>query len=343
MKTFYLFLFYTLCVTQSLVAQPNQIDRVKFFTDQTIFKAKVVTNLNKMIYSGKEGKNPLRAYFICKLPDSTDVKEKVTLETRGHFRRENCTYPPLKIVFNKPDSTVLSSLKSLKLVSTCKASNENSQYLIKEYLSYKLYNLLTDKSFRVRLVDMDFIDSSGKKKPFKEFAFFTEDEKEMAKRNNCKDWTVGKPPTEAMDRAQMTLVSIFEYMIGNTDWSVPARHNIKTILSKADPDSKPFSVPYDFDFAGLVNTDYATPDAMFGTVSVQERVYRGYARTMDELNATLDLFIKQKNNFYALINNCEYLNPNSKKGMIKFLEDFYSSIKNPKEVKSIFIDNARTQ
>lgn len=343
MKLFISFLFYILFVTQSALAQPKQIDKINFFTDQSIFKSTVVTNLSKMIYSGKEGKNPLRARFICKLPDSTEVNEKVILESRGHFRRENCTYPPLKIVFDKPDSTVLSSLKSLKLVSTCKASNENSQYLIKEYLAYKLYNLLTDKSFRVRLVDMEFIDSSGKKKAIKEYAFFTEDEKDMAKRNNCKDWTVGKPPTEATDRAQMTLVSIFEYMIGNTDWSVPARHNIKTILSKADPESKPFSVPYDFDFAGLVNTDYATPDAMFGTASVQERVYRGYPRTMDELTVTLDLFIKQKDNFYALINHCEYLNANSKKDMIKYLEVFYSSIKNPKDIKSIFIDNARIQ
>lgn len=340
MKALFAALLNVFLLCQFAAGQSQQIDRVKFFTDPTILKATLVTTLSKVINHGTEGKNTQTGRFMCKLPDSTDANVKILIETRGHNRRETCYVPPLRLVFNKPDSTVLSSLKSLKLVSTCKLADVYTQYLMKEYLIYKMYNLFTEKSFRVRLLDLDYVDSSGKKKPIREFAFFTEDVKEMAKRSSCKDWNEGSPHPEATDREQMTLVTMFEYMIGNTDWSVPARHNIKTIQPK-DPATKPFAVPYDFDYSGLVNTDYSAPDPLLNTETVLERVYRGFPRTMEELNKVLDLFNKQKENIYAIINNCEQLDARNKKGMISYLDEFYNSIKNPKTVKSIFIDNAR--
>jgi hypothetical protein len=110
----------------------------------------------------------------------------------------------------------------------------------------------------------------------------------------------------------------------------------------SDAKSKPFAVPYDFDYAGLVNTDYAIPDPLLNTVSVKERVYRGFARTMDELNEVLSQFKNQKEKIFNLINACEQLTPASKKGMINYLEDFYDTIKDARNVQSIFIDNART-
>jgi hypothetical protein len=250
--------------------------------------------------------------------------------------------PPLKLVFDKPAPNIFSPLKTLKLVSTCKTSSDYPQYLIKEYLIYKMYNLFTEKSFRVRLLDLNYVDSSGKKKTMNNFAFFIEDEKEMAKRNDCKNDEEGKPPTESTNRSQMTLVAIFEYMIGNTDWSVPARHNIKTIRSKTDP-GKLYTVPYDFDFSGLVNTDYSIPDPLMNTESVLERVYRGFPRTLEEINLVLEEFRKQKENIYAIVEQCTYLEKRHKQMMTSYLDDFYNEIKYPAKVKSIFIDNARTK
>ena len=130
-------------------------------------------------------------------------------------------------------------------------------------------------------------------------------------------------------------------MIGNTDWSVPANHNIKLIQSKADSLSKPFVVPYDFDYSGLVNTEYAVPDAMLATETVEERVYRGFPRTMEELNEVFAIFNQQKDNIYALINNFELLLPKTKTGMKYYLDSFYNLIKKPGDVKTVFIDGAR--
>jgi hypothetical protein len=153
--------------------------------------------------------------------------------------------------------------------------------LLKEYMVYVIYNMLTNKSFHARLLDLQYQDSSGKKKTIAEHAFLLEGVKEMAKRNNCIEWKKGDLQTESTDRDQMTLVAIFEYMIGNTDWGVSVGHNIKLIQSKEDSSSRPFAVPYDFDYSGLVNTDYSIPDEKLGTETVLQRVYRGFPRSVE--------------------------------------------------------------
>jgi hypothetical protein len=339
-------LFSALCFLLFFIAasgQQNCIDKEKFFTDPSILQAGLVTQMGKLLGRKAQGKNTLTARFIYKMPDSSSIDQQILVEARGHFRRENCYIPPLKFIFNKKDSTTMSCLQSLKLVSVCKSQFDYSQYLLKEFLVYKIYNLLTEKSFRVRLLDLEYKDSSGKKRPMHNYAFFIEDAKEMARRNNCKEWTKGRPHTEQTNRRQMTLLALFEYMIGNTDWAVPVRHNIKTIISKDNITEKPFSVPYDFDYCGLVNAEYAIPDEILNITSVVERVYRGFPRSMEELNEVLTIFNEQKENIYSLINGFELLNSTNKKRMINYLEEFYSVIKNPYEVKLAFIENARKE
>jgi hypothetical protein len=250
--------------------------------------------------------------------------------------------PPLKLIFNADANAALRHLKSLKLVSACRPAGMYDQFLLKEYLIYKIYNLITDKSFRVRLLNLGYADSSGRQKTSTEHAFLLEDEKDLAKRNDCREWK-GQLPYESADRRQMTVVAVFEYMTGNTDWSVPGNHNIKIISSKTDSLAPPYVVPYDFDYSGLVSTNYAAPDEKLGIETVQQRLYRGYPRTMDELNDALDVFKKQKGNIYALINNFSLLTASSKKEMTNYLDDFFSIINDPRSVKDVFIDNARRE
>jgi hypothetical protein len=286
------------------------------------------------------------ATFSCKMGDSLTINDPIQLEVRGHFRRGHCYLPPLKVIFKNDKSAAFYKLKSLKLVSNCRVSNSDDQNLLKEYLIYKIYNMITDKSFRVRLLNLTYKDSSEKKKPITQHAFLIEDVKELAKRSDCVDWTDWKGKkfgTEATDRQQMTTVAIFEYMIGNTDWSVPVNHNIRIIHSKKDSLSRPFVVPYDFDFSGLVNTNYSSPDERLGIENVRERLYRGFPRTMEELNIVLDVFNKQKPNIYALINNFDLLTPRTKKEMTLYLDEFYKTISSQYTVKDVFITNARTQ
>jgi len=330
-------------ISQPAYAQKNAINKIDFFKDEAMLDVTVEAYWSKLMKQKNKIGQITPARFITKLPDSSVVNEPLNLTVRGHFRRDYCFVPPLKMAFQKTDSSRMHPLKSIKLVSTCRLGSGYQQYLLKEYLVYKMYNLLTDKSLRVRLLNINYKDSSEKKDGFSGYAFFIEDVKEMGKRNNCIEWTKGKIFTESTERKQMTLVAIFEYMIGNTDWSVPTPHNIKLIQLKDDPSSRPFAVAYDFDYAGIINTDYAVPDPLMNTETVTQRVYRGFSRTMEELNETLELFKQQKENIYALVNNFILLTNGSKKNMINYLDGFFDLINKPRDVKSVFIDNARSE
>jgi hypothetical protein len=341
MKSFFAGLFILVSSACNNVYAQQFIDRAKFFTDTSLLNATLTLNIKKVLAEKEKEGYIFPATFSCKMGDSLNVNDQISVEVRGHFRRTYCYLPPLKLIYKNNPAAAFYRLKSLKLVNTCVPKWPDDQNLLKEFLIYKIYNLITDKSFRVRLLNLSYKDSSGKKKTITQHAFLMEDIKEVAKRNDCADWTGKKYSTEATNRRQMTIVAVFEYMIGNTDWSVAANHNIKLIHANNDPMSRPFVVPYDFDYSGFVNTSYAVPDERLGIESVRQRVYRGFPRTMVELNDVLDIFKKQKANIYALINNLNILTAETKSGMIEYLDDFYGTINSPWAVKRTFITDAR--
>lgn len=335
-----LFFFF---ISQPAYAQKISIDKIEFFKEDVILDVTVEAYWSKLRRLKTKMGQITPARFITRLSDSTTVNEPCNLVVRGHFRRDYCFVPPLKIVFEKTQTSRMHPLKSIKLVNTCKQNSGYEQYLLKEYLVYKMYNLLTDKSFRVRLLKMNYKDSSEKKDGFTGYAFLIEDLKDMAKRSKCIEWTKGKIHTESTERKQMTMVALFEYMIGNTDWSVPGDHNVKLIQLKEDPSSRPFAVPYDFDYSGIINTEYAVPDPLMNTETITERVYRGFSRTPEEIDEALQLFKQQKENIYGLVKNFELLANGSKKGMLRYLDGFFDIIDNPRSVKAIFINSARSE
>src|SRR4029079_8149799 len=177
---------------------------------------------------------------------------------------------------------------------SCNIGNTNEEFLLKEYLIYKIYNLLSVMSYRVRLLHVTYVDSKQKIKTYSQYGFLIEDTKDMADRNNCKEIQNKHFSTEQTDRHPMTFGSIFQYMIGNTDWAVGNYHNIKLIVPKTDTLARPYPVPYDFDFSGFVNAPYAVPDEKAGIRNVTERFYMGFPRTMDELTLILDVFKVKK-------------------------------------------------
>jgi hypothetical protein len=258
------------------------------------------------------------------------------------MRRKICHLPPLRLNFGADTTSPLRGLKSLKLVLSCDAIANFEQLLIKEYLVYKMYNLITDKSFRVRLMEINFEDVNGKKKGFKQHAFFMEDVDELAKRHHCEAVEGEMYLTDATDKMQITLVSIFEYMIGNTDWSVPNNHNIKLLRPVEGTIRRPIPVPYDFDYSGIVDAPYATPDPDLGLEFVTQRLYRGFPRTMEELAPLVQKFKDKKEEIYKVISDCNLLTPGNKKQMSNYLNDFFQVLERPNDIKSVFIDKART-
>lgn len=329
-----------LSLSACLFSQAQQVDSIKFFTDETPVNIDITTDIKQLQTSkGEDVYQP--ADVVFRFADSTIITEKIRVAARGHFRRGFCNIPPMLLNFHNTTSPRLSSLGKLKLVIGCGSNSSDEQLIFKEYLVYKIYNLLDDKSFRVRLVRVNYTDTRNKIKSFTQYAFFIEDDNDMAERNGCEKKDKMQLLSEATNRETMTKVAVFEYMISNGDWSVPNNHNTKLIFKKEEQ-AMPFVVPYDFDHSGFVNAEYATPSEILGTEKVTERVYRGFPRKMEELEACFDIFRAKKEAINTLIMNFQLLSAKTRKGAADYINEFYRIINDKKQVQDIFISNART-
>lgn len=343
MKKIKWFLLTTLAATSFVArAQSPLIDSVKFFAEDAVVEMTLTTDIKKL-----QDKKSVEAYqpadVSVRLPDGTTINEKIRMYARGKSRRENCLIPPIMLNFRNATSPKLYSLSRLKLVVGCGSSEIDEQLVLKEFLIYKIYNLLDEKSFRARLVRATYTDSKGKMKPITQYSYLIEDVDDMAARNNHEVPKKMSFQIEETDPAAMNKVDIFEYMIANIDWSVPANHNIRVIFPKNDNTAKGIPVPYDFDNAGLVNAYYATPNELIGATSVTERIYRGFPRKIELIQNTLAIFEKQKENILSLIKNFELLKPKTRSEMTSYIESFYKIISDKNQVQNIFILNARKE
>lgn len=331
-----LFVLFSLCAG----AQVSPVDSIRFFTDEGLIQVNLSTDLKQVQTETKQGVfQPATISML--FPDSTLINENISVSARGNFRRNYCRIPPMMINFRNTGAPRLQSLGKLKLVIGCGINAVDEELLLKEYLVYKIYNLLEERSFRVRLLKINYTDTRKKLKPFSQYAFLIEDDGDMARRNDCRKKDEIKLLTEATNRDMMTMVALFQYMIGNTDWAVPNNHNIKLIFDKKNRNAPPFVVPYDFDYCGLVDASYAIPNEIIGTEKVTERVYRGFPRTMEEIQIQLDIFRSKKDSILKLVDGFDLLPIKTRKEMAAYLQDFFSMIEDMKAVKMAFIDNAR--
>lgn len=268
----------------------------------------------------------------------------IQIRTRGKTRREKdvCSFKPLRLEFPKKgtENSPFDGQKAIKLVTHCNKQEFYEQNTILEYLIYKSYNVLTDSSFRVRAAKITYIYTDGKNDTISRFAFFLEREKHLAERLNGVENEIRKTNPTLLSPHQTCLMDVFQYMIGNTDYSTYDLHNIVLIADSAGR-LPPFPVPYDFDWSGLVSANYAVPNPVVGTAHVKDRVYRGFKKDAFIVNNAIRKFIEKKEAIYAIFTEYELLDPDEEKQVIKYLDDFYEVITNKKKVKSVFIDNAR--
>ncbi len=268
---------------------------------------------------------------------SNDIE--VTIEVRGNYRlRKNvCKFPPLKVRFAKKsaNNTLFENLKTLKLVTQCNPNfSAYKGYLMKEYLAYRILNLITPQSFKVRLMQINYVDGDA---TMRNFGFFIEDKKRLARRLGIKSLSIDKTSAVSLDSNHLNQVSLFQMLIGNVDWSATSGgsgsccHNVKLFV-RTGTDAI-LAIPYDFDLSGLVNAEYAVPDKAMGLDSITKRRYRGYCRNNAHLDVNIKLFNDRKPALLSLLQEFEHLAPKQKKTSIKYIESFYRIINNPKRVK----------
>jgi hypothetical protein len=281
----------------------------------------------------------LDALLIYHINETDSVVRQVRLKSRGEFRNEYCDFPPIRLNFKNAGFQMndLKDIGKMKVVTHCMYGEET--YLLKEYLAYKLYNALTDYSFRVRLVRMNYVNTAKKGKTISSFAFFIEPLDILAHRTGTTPVDITPLSMKNIAPEHMDRVAIFNYMIGNTDWAVFNQHNCKIL-------SVPYTilgvvVPYDFDYSGLVDANYAIPHESLSIKSVRERLFFGLCRNDDEYSRDLELFIAKKEELYNIIKNFKYLDERDKKQMIGFLDGFYELIDRNNTIIRIFKDECK--
>jgi hypothetical protein len=202
---------------------------------------------------------------------------------------------------------------------------------------YKLHNLFTPYSFRVRRVEITYLDSKGKRKPLDAAGFVIEDLENLAERLGLRE--VDQKGIKQIDLVDSLAceMAVFNYMIGNYDWSVEALHNVK-ILGSNDPFNEFYiPVPYDFDITGMVNPAYGAPPPDLPMKSIRDRIYRGRCFGEEQTGKTLAKYIRLKPQIYELYQNTELLDARTKKDLLGYLDDFYDLIENKSWVKREFL------
>jgi len=268
--------------------------------------------------------------------DQNAMNIPLKIKTRGHFRKiaGNCTYPPILLNFEKsstPKNSVFVGQDKVKLVTPCRGD----RYVIHEYLVYKLYNLITPKSFKARLVKVIYQDTVKNKSSDPYYGILLEEEEQMAARNLSLSLEQYGLPPESTQKGDFLKMAVFQYMIGNTDWSVQFLQNIKLIA--VDSTSLPTTVPYDFDHAGIVRAPYAHPAPELQMSSTLERRYRGYCiPDMKQFTEAFETFNQLKDDFYALYDGNPLLSSSYQKQTLKFLDRFYETINDPKKAQRAF-------
>ncbi len=270
----------------------------------------------------------------------TDIPVK--LSARGHFRRmaRNCSVVPLRVEFPKEGmaGTVFDGQTTLKLGTGCEDSKEYEQITLREYLTYPMFNLVTPLSFRARLARATYTDEKSKKKSNARYALFIEHENDVARRDEGRIVELQRITFKDLDAESLTRAMLFEYMIGNTDVSIWALHNVRFVQK---PDRTLTVVPYDFDLSGFVHAPYAIPDRKLGLRSVVDRMYRGPCRTTDEFDAAAAPFRAKQADMLALVASMRDLDQDARREVKDYLEAFFRTIDKPASIKKQFVDGCK--
>ena len=292
----------------------------------------------------KPSTNYLNTIITFHLSKTDSINGNVRLRTRGQFRNKQCSFAPIELNFKKANFgySDLDKISKIKLVPQCELAGEDEKYLLKEYLIYKLFSVFTDTSFRVRLLRVNYIDTEKKKKPVKQYAFFIEPIELLTARTNSVLINNLHLDQKNIRPKEMDRVAIFNYMIGNYDWAVPKQHNVRVIKPMMfDTVQLALAIPYDFDWTGVVDADYAIPADNVGTKSIRERVFTGICRSKEVYLKDLEQFLEKKEEFYRVINEFPYLNQRSKKDMTLYLDQFFNQCVGRKEILDILLSSCK--
>jgi hypothetical protein len=331
-----------LIVSAAIAQEPRLPDPL--FQSTEILDVRIVAPLTTLLVDRPyEEELPATLQYVDSAGQAVEFDIKI--RARGRFRRQKdvCTFPPIRLNFKTSETkgTLFHKQDKVKLVTHCESLLKYEQVILREYTAYRILNVMTDASFRVRLLRITYVDSEDKKQDSVSHGFIIEHRDRLAKRLEKDYFDLPGTTIESLDPAYTNLVSIYHYLIGNTDFSP-----IKGVEDKAcchnhvifGNDGEPlWSVPYDFDQAGLVDAPHAAPNMRFNLRNVKQRQYRGRCAHNDQLAGSIAQYINKREEIMAVVREVDDATDRSEKTMAKYVDKFYDTISSERRVKSKFV------
>jgi hypothetical protein len=272
----------------------------------------------------------------------------MTCDPYGISRLRECELPSLHIRLDAGGDRdpVLADRDAVRLVTPCRMRGDHDRHIVLEYLIYASYATLTDLSLRTRLVRARFFDTEKADSQMTGYGFFIEDINALANRHG-RQWLRTEPQRLSdLEAAQLTLTTLFQFMVGNTDWSAVRAHGTQlcchnvAVLWGGEP-QRGVPLPFDFDMSGLVDAPYAVPAPDLGIRSVTQRVYRGYCEHNPELGEAIDRFNRSRADIEALFARPDLPYPKSRERALRYIGDFYDIINDPKKLEKQIVRQCR--
>ena len=338
--TFQIFLILWLGSTTALAAQKP------LFADHVILDVTIEAPLTTLM-----AERPDEEYLPAKLTyaasgDAT-VELDLKIRTRGNYRRDpdHCDFAPIRLNFRKRQvkDTLFDRQDKLKLVTHCRSKSPSfPQHVLREYLAYRFFAELTPISYSVRLLNITYVDTEGGETITRP-GFVIEDDEDVARRNGMQVVDIRRIGYDELDPHRQNLVHMFEYMIGNTEYSFvnpePDKsccHNTDVLSETGGPPYLP--LPFDFDFAGIVNAPYAQPNPRFPIDNVRQRFYKGLCENNELLPGTAQRFLDEHGDFITIVDRLEPLSKRSQRSVRNFLSGFLDRISSAESLERHFVN-----
>ncbi len=317
---------------QSWAAAPDS-NRAALFASEAPFDMVVAADFKRLLRRSEWREGVWYDATVQVAADDGSIRAlpaRVTVRTGFRTRNDNCRFPQFFIDFSGADAagTVFAGQNLLPMTTHCRASTRYSRYVHREMVAYRIYNILSPKSLRVRTANVTYRRSDNAKLLVSRQAFFVEHFDDLAARLDMERVSPEVFHPAAGDEFEMGVLELFQYMIGNTDWSAAFQHNILLLRGSEGPIS---AVPYDFDFSGLVNANYAAPASQFKTRSVRTRIYRGWCRGETALQRAVEHVKNKKPEVLGLFDRLEWIDEAVRADMHRYVMSFYEVLDSPDE------------
>lgn len=302
---------------------PGRLSAQSLFRSDTVLTATIRADWRAVLRDRNPDSDVWREGRMRVAGDTVD--RRVRLRTRGLYRLRECAFVPIRLRFAQDDvaGSPLDSLRRPKLVTHCEDNPEYEQNLLQEYAIYRVLQLLTPLSFQARLLRVTYEDSAPSRRPITRHAIITEDPERLASRLGATLLEQQNVGFIQINQQNAALLSVFQYFIGNTDWSLPGLHNIQ-LIRLADQGIN--AIAYDFDWAGIIAARYARPATQLPIRSVRERIWRGPCLTVATLEPALARFETLRGAIGAVYQGLPGLEPRTLQRTQAYLEEFYQTI-----------------